>query len=871
MKRVSILLIFALAINPGFYVHAAWEIIQQDSAIVKIKSRDTSSYPVRLMYMYDNERRFVSDEEAVNGVYEFHIPVKGYSKAGLHITSAKSMIMSGRSFTPQPAPQFLLRAGQEVLLTADFNNPLDCALSSADPEVLLYEKYAFQERKAHLLIWDQMKIKAARQGDTAAARKAEAAIRSISGKLRVAKKDFVKSHRASFAALMVFESYYTELENKEALHELQSIAKNYHATGVWKELYAKLTSAKLTGEGAKIPAFTATDLDGKIFDSRRLEGKYWLIDFWGSWCQPCRASHPELRKLYEKYRSAGLEILGIAYESGPMDSQLSQWKKAIKEDQINWRHILNSAENDLVKKFGVTSFPTKLLVDADGNIVYRSAVGGTALNQKLEELFSRGTSNSKPVPRDSLLNYLNTLLRENTTDAKATLKKEAALLKNASAEEDRLLALKVYQALDDPEKNSLEQSILKNFPKGIAARDQAYNQVFNKKPASDIQVMEKEYLLWLKAYSKESYPVKNQEKYNFALLALVNAFSKANNTEKTMLYLAQLKEANLRTVALYNVGKDFSDRANITEANKYLAEALDLSRGAKESASIKEKNSFAALYFNNIVDEYSSVLLKEGHISESVALTSALLEENNFAGMNSQSMALTLANGLMMKGEKLNAFCALDRFLHNNQATPETMRLMKTLYEGLNNNQSDFQQYITRLHAENLKEKVSQLKKSMISEKAPAFSLYDRTGKSVRLEDYLGKIVVLDFWATWCVPCTKSFPGMQATVEKYKKDDQVEFLFINTWETKAGFKESVDQLIGLNNYPFTVLYDEQTDKHDELVVKKYGVNSIPAKFVIDKKGNIRFRAAGSLTDKESVLEEMSAMIDMVLNEGGNAR
>ncbi|MNE69244.1 Thiol-disulfide oxidoreductase ResA [compost metagenome] len=139
-------------------------------------------------------------------------------------------------------------------------------------------------------------------------------------------------------------------------------------------------------------------------------------------------------------------------------------------------------------------------------------------------------------------------------------------------------------------------------------------------------------------------------------------------------------------------------------------------------------------------------------------------------------------------------------------------------------------------------------------------------GQLVNLADYKGKVVVLDFWATWCVPCVQSFPGMQATLDKYKDNKDVEFLFINTWETKAGFEKTVNELMDQHKYTFNVLYDQQGEKNQELIVKKYKVSSIPAKFVIDKNGFIRFKVNSSPTDKASVLNEMSAMIDMILKE-----
>lgn len=472
----------------------------------------------------------------------------------------------------------------------------------------------------------------------------------------------------------------------------------------------------------------------------------------------------------------------------------------------------------------------------------------------------------KNISRDSLFNYLNNLLQENTTQAKEILRKEAAALKNKPDESDQILALKLYHATDDTASaQSLEKSILKKFPKGITARDAAYAKIFNATSATSLTTREKEYLKWLANYPKESYSEKDQEKYNFALLNLIQAFAKENDTGKTGHYLAQLQDTNVRTIALYNAGKESLGHGDRQRAIDYLTEALTLSKAAGESADAKVRTSFGALFYNNIVDAYAAVLLAEGRVSESIGLTAPLLEKTGYSGMNSQSLTLTLAKALIQNGKKLNAYLALDKFLRKNPETKEITQLTKSLYEELNGSQADFGKYLTQLNAEKQQEHINQLKKAMINQKAPPFSLYNRQGALVSLEDFKDKIVILDFWATWCVPCVQSFPGMQATMEKYKENQDIVFLYINTWETKSGFRESVDNLMNENRYTFNILYDEPKD-NAELVVKQYGVSSIPAKFIIDKTGNIRFKAAGGRTDKESVIAEMSAMIDLVLEQ-----
>lgn len=153
----------------------------------------------------------------------------------------------------------------------------------------------------------------------------------------------------------------------------------------------------------------------------------------------------------------------------------------------------------------------------------------------------------------------------------------------------------------------------------------------------------------------------------------------------------------------------------------------------------------------------------------------------------------------------------------------------------------------------------------MIGLPAPNFTLKDLDGNVVSLKDLKGKIVVLDFWSTWCVPCKKSFPAMQLAVNTYKNDASVKFLFIHTWETSKTPVEDVKKYIAQSGFNFQVLMDLKDGTGRNAAVEDYGVSAIPAKFVIDKAGNIVFKLTGFTGTDAAALQEISERINLAKN------
>jgi peroxiredoxin len=184
--------------------------------------------------------------------------------------------------------------------------------------------------------------------------------------------------------------------------------------------------------------------------------------------------------------------------------------------------------------------------------------------------------------------------------------------------------------------------------------------------------------------------------------------------------------------------------------------------------------------------------------------------------------------------------------------------LFKQAYLQHTGNEKEASEQLLKLKKVASEKTLAELKETMLDSPAPDFALEDLEGQSISLADLKGKIVIIDFWATWCRPCIESFPGMKQAVEKYRDNETVRFLFINSWERVEDWKKNATDFLIKNNYPFHVLLDTENK-----VITSFGVEGIPTKFVIDKKGKIRFKSVGFSGSTEQLVEELSQMIEML--------
>lgn len=150
------------------------------------------------------------------------------------------------------------------------------------------------------------------------------------------------------------------------------------------QITAQAATLRTFAVGSEAPLFAGPTPEGEEISLESLRGKVVLIDFWASWCGPCRRENPNVVKLYNEYKSKGFEILAVS-----LDRTKDRWVKAIADDQLTWLHIsdLKGWQSEYARQYGVSSIPQTVLLDREGKIMARN-LRGKALEMKLADVFS---------------------------------------------------------------------------------------------------------------------------------------------------------------------------------------------------------------------------------------------------------------------------------------------------------------------------------------------------------------------------------------------------------------------------------------------------------------------------------------------------
>lgn len=476
-------------------------------------------------------------------------------------------------------------------------------------------------------------------------------------------------------------------------------------------------------------------------------------------------------------------------------------------------------------------------------------------------LLSTGVILAQSSISDQTKSY-DEIIMTGTKEQKVELNKDLRHIAKTSKSEEELdmVSNYLYRLGFQDSADSLRTVIAKKFPKGITARGEYIQHIYAKQ--TDAKSKEKSF-----NYILQNWPIDQAEEnkiaYDYARSSLIKTFMDEGNKEKALHYLGEMNERFWRAQAFIPVATKFlQDGDTLT--------ALPLIQAAIEDAEYfiglpKEQQDnragFAAAGYPGYISQLVEVYRDQGKDKEALELIERAI---NLAPAQAARFSVGYFKALEANGRKLEALQQLEILYKEGNFSYKAK--MESLYGDLNGSSKGIEGYFARLEEEVIKSIQADIAKSELFKAAPDFELLNMKGEKVSLVSLRGKVVVLDFWATWCQPCTRSFPGMKAAQEMYANDNEVEFLFINTWERDKDYKEKVPAFIAKNNYPFEVLYDDQKDPETgDILATKFNVSGIPAKFIIDKEGHIRYALTGAKPDVEYIKLEMRELIEAAKN------
>lgn len=594
---------------------------------------------------------------------------------------------------------------------------------------------------------------------TARNNKQEAAVTALQQQLKLkdslavlSDKQWIATHKNSPAvAYPLFFSIRNSVpfaEQERIINALSPAAKN---SAPVKKILNSIKVDKLAAIGKPAIEFTQNDTAGKPVSLKDFRGKYVLVDFWASWCVPCRKENPHVVKAYNNYKNKGFTVLGVSFDQpGAKD----KWIKAIHEDGLTWTHVsdLKWWNNEVGTLYDIHSIPANFLISPTGIIVGKNLRG------------------------DNLEHVLDSLLSGSTTTVGSfTINGTITGLKDNS---------------------SIFLHYQNNEGKRIADSAVVLNNKFTFKGTASQPLMA----------SLAAAGSKSRQDYLFMFIepGAITVQGSADNWNGIQVTGSPLNEENKAYNNLFR---------EITAKTTPLSNRYDKLNEEYIAARRAGKSPEALEVFKEQLE----------HLRDSMAPYGRQRQEINMAYFRAHPTSFITASQMKY---------------FTSSAKPDTLEAW------YNRMGASMQQ---TFEGKELAAEIKKLRAGSPGGTAKAFAVNDINGQPISLAAYKGQYVLIDFWASWCVPCRKGNPHLLSLYSKYKEKG-LEIIGVSDDDSNPkAWKEAVEKdkigvwkhvLRGLKRSP-----DGGFDKSED-ISEGYGIHTLPTKILIDPKGIIIGRYGG---------------------------
>ena len=340
---------------------------QQDS--YKIEGQLDKATNGRLLLVADTERGMIDIGEATvtNGVFEF----------------------TGRM--PEMTVVYLMPVKKNALLATIMLENANYTITLGTNELIVegdgealkawkeFEKLNKYLRKSQQEAQMQLRANPARQ------QAVEKEFNKVVEKVQTQELELLKKYSNSTVSAYVVVSSMQGLDEVKLGERYEALGAKAKATFYGKKIAAQLANLRKMATGAIAPNFSAPLADGGVLDLHETKAKVKVVDFWASWCMPCRSENVNLLQIYKRFRPRGLEIISVS-----LDENKQAWLQAIGQDGSNWKNVsdLKGFKSEIANEYGITAIPATFILDEENRIVAKN-LRGKELEKKIEEMLKK--------------------------------------------------------------------------------------------------------------------------------------------------------------------------------------------------------------------------------------------------------------------------------------------------------------------------------------------------------------------------------------------------------------------------------------------------------------------------------------------------